>query len=279
MKTTHLIRGIVATVLLLAGGVRDACATTITITASVSDRGIDVFPWDGVDAGVFNNPSVVQITTPPIDAMFASEERTGVEFPLATIPIAGVINAVTLRLDPQGSGNNIGLAAGGIGEINGYAGDGAIQVADLMDSLLVGSIVGPTPNGALLIPLSSNWLQTLVDGGSPYAGLMFKGVPGPAGITYNFDAAFALVPVGERPTLIVDVEDSAVVPEPGTLVLSGTALTLAALRRRRRRSFEPPVHARAIAIPAAGWCRWRPKRHWNFASNDVSERECTKTSI
>jgi hypothetical protein len=236
MKTTHLIRGAFATVLLLAGGVRDASGTTITITASVSDRGFDIFPWDGVGAGVYNNPSVVQITTPAVGEMFASEERTGVEFPLATIPIASVINGVTLRLDPQGFSNNIGLAAGGFGEIHGYAGDGAIQVADLMDSLLVGSIVGPTPNGALLIPLSSNWLQDLVDSGSPYAGLMFKGVPGPAGITYNFDSAFALVPVAERPTLIVNVEDSAVVPEPGTLVLSGTALTFAALRRRMRRS-------------------------------------------
>ena len=41
---------------------------------------------DGVNASVFGNPSVVQITTPPLGTLQASEERTAVEFPLGAIP-------------------------------------------------------------------------------------------------------------------------------------------------------------------------------------------------
>ena len=90
----------VLAVLLLAFVARDAGATSITITATVSDRGIDAFPWDGMGASLFNSPSVVQITTPPLGSMFSSEERTAVEFPLGTIPTGSTIDSVLLRLSP-----------------------------------------------------------------------------------------------------------------------------------------------------------------------------------
>jgi|SRR5688572_18659829 len=228
------------TLLLLSSGVGDAGATTFEITATVSDRGIDVFPWDGVGASVFGNPSVVQITTPPIGTMQASEERTGVEFPLAAIPYGSIIDSVALRLYPQGQSTNLGLSAGEVSEIHGYAGDGVIQVADLMDSLAVGSIVGPTANGPVMVALSPSWLQGLVDSSSAFAGLMFKGVPGPIGVVYNFDAAFGGVPVAERPTLIVEHHEGApVVPEPSTLILFGTGVALSVFRKLRSVALRP----------------------------------------
>ncbi len=221
-------------VVLFACGVRDAAADMIAITASISDRGADAFPWDGIMASVFGNPSVVQITTPTIVTLVGTEERTAVEFSLGAIPAGSTIDAVTLQLSPVGMGVNIGLVAGASSEIHGYAGDGAIQVADLNDSLLVGSLAGPVANGTVLVVLSTSWLQSLVDSSAPFGGLMFKGVPGAVAVTYNFDSAFGGVPVAERPTLNVEYHGGAVVPEPSTVVLLTTGLALAARRRGRR---------------------------------------------
>jgi len=233
MHTPKLATWAALAVVLLACATRDAAATTINITATVSDRGLDVFPWDGMGANVFGNPSVVQITTPPAGTQSASEERTAVEFPLGIIPGGSTIDSVMLRLSPALQGLNLGLSAGEVSEVHGYAGDGQIQVADLSDSMAVASIVGPTPNGTVTLLLSVNWFQSLIAADSAFAGLMFKGVPGPLAVVYNFDSAFAGVPIAERPTLIVDYQEGGVIPEPGTLALIATGLAL--LRRRGRR--------------------------------------------
>lgn len=233
MATRRLDTLTLAASLLLTVGACDAAAATITITATVSDRGIDVFPWDGMSASVFGNPSVIQITTPPIGTLMASEERSGVEFPLVmTIPTGSVIDSVTLRLSPLSQ--NIGLGAGEAGAVHGYAGDGVIDPEDLNDSTLVASLVGPTPDGPLTVTLPASWFQSVVDAGSPFAGLMFKGVPGSTAVTYNFEAAFSGVPVDDRPTLTVEyhADETPAIPEPGTMTLLGSALALAAIRRR-----------------------------------------------
>jgi len=246
---TLKVTAVAAAVLLLTSAVPNAGAATIMITASISDRGIDVFPWDGVGATVFGNPSVVQITTPALGTPQASEERTGVEFPLGAIPAGSIIDSVSLQLSPLGVATNIGLSAGEVGEVHGYAGDGVILVADLMDSLAVASIVGPTANGPLSVVLSTSWLQGLVDSSSPFAGLMFKGVPGPILVTYNFDSAFSGVPVAERPTLIVEHhqgDGAPVIPEPSTVILFGTGLALAAFRRVRAKVSGVVKHRRVV---------------------------------
>ena len=126
MNKTTVTTGAMALVLLLTYGVRDAGAATIEIAATVSDRGSDAFPWDGIGVNVFGSPSVVQITTPPIGTLVGSEERTAVEFPLAAI-LGSTIDSVSLRLSPVGQTMNIGLGAGEVSEVHGYSGDGAIQ--------------------------------------------------------------------------------------------------------------------------------------------------------
>jgi hypothetical protein len=234
MRCSKVTPDTAALAVLLTYGVREAAAATITITAAVSDRGIDVFPWDGMGASVFANPSVVAIATPPIGTLMSSEERTAVEFPLGAIPAGSMIDSVTLRLSPVGAGLNIGLGAGEASEVHGYSGDGAIQVADLNDSMLVGSIVGPTANGDVLVVLSPTWLQGLVDSSAAFGGLMFKGVPAAILVAYSFDSAFVGVPVDERPTLIVEQHAGAVVPELPTVILLATGFALAAFRRTRR---------------------------------------------
>lgn len=83
------------------------------------------------------------------------------------------------------------------------------------------------------VALSSNWLQTLVDSTTPFAGLMFKGVPGAIVVAYNFDSAFGGVPLAERPTLIVEHHASEVIPEPPTVILFIIGFALAAFRRTR----------------------------------------------
>ena len=233
MATRRLGTLTLAAALLLTVGACDAGATSIMITATVSDRGIDVFPWDGMSASVFGDPSVIQITTPPIGTIVGSEERSAVEFP-RTIPTGSVIDSVTLQLSPLFQ--NIGLSAGEAGAVHGYAGDGMIQVADLNDSTFMASLVGPTPDGPLMVVLPANWFQSLVDADSPFAGLMFKGVPGSTVVTYNFQSAFSGVPVAERPTLTVEyhADEIPAIPEPTTMILLGSALALAAIRRRRR---------------------------------------------
>lgn len=232
MHRSKVIAGAAVLALLLACGARDAGAAPVLITATVSDRGADAFPWDGALASVFGNPSVVQITTPPTNTL-GTEERTAVEFPLGAIPAGSIIDSVSLVLSPVGQSLNIGLGAGEASEIHGYAGDGIIQVADLNDSLLVGSLVGPVANGSVTVLLSTIWLQSLVDSSTPFAGLMFKGIPGPIAVTYAFDAAFGGVPLAERPTLIVEHHGSEVIPEPSTVILCVSGLALAALRRAR----------------------------------------------
>jgi hypothetical protein len=233
MQTLRLTRCAAVTALLLGLAAPHAHATTILITATLADRGIDIFPWDGVNASVFGNPSVVQITTPPIGSQAASEERTAVEFALSALPANSIIDSVMLRLTPAGQSLNIGLSAGEVSEVHGYAGDGVIQVADLMDSLAVASLAGPTANGAVTVSLALNWFQALADSNSGFAGLMFKGVPGPMAVVYSFDSAFGGVPVGDRPTLIVDYH-AAVVPEPGALLLFGAGMLAFGHRMRAR---------------------------------------------
>jgi hypothetical protein len=214
--------------------VTPALATTISLIAVISDRAVDSSPRNGVFDSVFNNASVTQVTTPPIGDL-SSEERTAVEFALAAIPIGSVIDAVTLQLSPQGLNLNLGLSAGEVGEIHGYTGDGAIQVADLMVFNLVGSIVGPTANGPILVPLLTAWLQAEVNAASPYAGLMFKGADGPIPVLFNFAGASNLIPEAQRPTLHVDYHaaDDITVPEPGTCALLVVGLAAATLKRHR----------------------------------------------
>jgi hypothetical protein len=222
--------------LLFAGGANESHAALITLTAAVSDRGIDTGPRDGVFDGVFGNPSVTQITTPPLGNP-GSEERTAIEFDLSSLfPADSIVDSVTLLLSPQGGSTNLGLGAGEVAEVHGYTGDGAIQVADMMVANLVATF-GPTPDGQVAVSLSTSWFQALLDTAGPYAGLMFKGVDGATAVLFNFAGTFSGIPVASRPTLNVEYHSAEAppIPEPGTLGLVAIGAGLMTFRRRLTR--------------------------------------------
>lgn len=212
-----------------------ASAATITLTALFSDRGIDSFPRDGTFDSVFGNPSVVQILTPPLGDP-GSEERTAIEFSLVALLPGIIVNAATLQLSPQSGGSNLGLGMGEIGEVHGYAGNGAIEIADLMATNLVGSLAGPTPDGPVPVAIAPAFLQSLIDVNSSWAGFMFKGVDGPSFVSFNFAGTFSGIPEGQRPQLTIDYTEPAVVPEPASLLLVSSGLAGLLLRRRCARA-------------------------------------------
>jgi hypothetical protein len=216
-----------------------AAAIPISITATASDRGSDVFPRDGVFDSVFSFTSAVNMQTPPLGNL-GTEERGAVEFPLGSIPSGSVVLGATLLLTPTST--NIGLGAGEAGEVHGYSGDGAIQVGDLEQINLVGTI-GPTDDGQISVPIDVTFVQSLIDGAAPFAGFMFKGADGPSPVVFGFLGTFSGIPVGERPTLVVDVQEPPVIPEPTTMLLLGSGLIAVRLRAilRGRKSQRSPI--------------------------------------
>lgn len=231
MRTRPWLAGGGLCLVLALGAADGASAATITLTALVSDRGIDLFPRDGTFDSVFGDPSVVQILTPPLGDL-GSEERTAIEFSLAALLPGITINSASLQLSPQGAAANLGLSAGEAGEVHGYAGNGAIAVGDLGVANLVGSVAGPTPDGPVAIPIAPVFLQSLLDASSPWAGFMFKGTDGLLAVTYSFSGTFSGIPEGQRPQLTIDYTAPAVVPEPASMLLVSTGLAGLLLRRR-----------------------------------------------
>ncbi len=196
-----------------------AAAISIPIFPTDDDRGIDAL-LDGnflccqLDMG----QATVTLTT--------FEERAALEFALAGVPIDAIITSATLTLFFP-----VAPAVVNTAEVHGYAGDGVIAAADLtLENPLTEFQVGAA--ASVVIPIDASFIQDLLIAGEAYAGFSLRNVTVPSGVFtfWTVDSGFEQF----NPVLELDVDETRVVPEPGSIVLVTTALAAACAGRRRR---------------------------------------------
>jgi hypothetical protein len=212
-----LAAGVLASAL-VAGFSTRADAALISITPADDARGID-----GMLDGNFSccvDPGLVGVTL-----NMGFEERVALEFALGALPSDATITSATLTLHAAAAP----LPIPNFADVHGYAGDGTITAADMTVSNL---LTGFTVNGAgqIDISLDPGFIQALLTADEDFAGFMLRNVTAPTGVIslWTSDSGFPQF----TPTLALEYE---VVPEPSTLLLFGTALTLIARRVRRYR--------------------------------------------
>jgi hypothetical protein len=192
---------------------RGPLAITKVLTGTICDRGIDIFPYDGLFDSVFG-AFICSSFTPPAGVP-GSEERPAVEFRtysrLTPIPIPAhtKFSSAELVLTPvQGPSGNLGLAADEAVEFWVYVGDGAITVDDLnlAGKTRAGTLAGPTDDGVVTVTLNPRAFSKLYSefngkGAPKFLGIMVKGVPGVSPIGFSFASTTSGVPFANRPKL------------------------------------------------------------------------------
>jgi hypothetical protein len=203
-----------------------ASAASIVVTPDDDRRGIFTFGLDTefhlqINGGL----DTVTFSPGPMPGL-GFEERFALEFALGALPPGATILSTTLTL-------HLPVAPGGMqsAEVHGYAGDGTIQASDLSTTNYL-TVFHPN---ALSIDISIDpgFLQDLLSAGEGFAGFAIRNVTVPGGVftVWTVDG-----PAATEPTLAIEYLEATVVPEPGTLLLVGTALATSAMRRCRRRA-------------------------------------------
>ncbi len=198
-----------------------AAAITITIFPTDDDRGIDgLFDGNFLCCQLDIGTATVTRTT--------FEERAALEFLLPVLPIDAVITSATLTLFIP-----VAPAVVNTAQVHGYAGDGEITAEDLtLESPLTEFQVGAM--GSVVIPIDASFIQVLLMPDDAYAGFSLWNVTVPSGVF-----TFATVDSGFEqfnPVLKLEVDETRVVPEPGSIVLVTSALAAACAARRRAHS-------------------------------------------
>jgi hypothetical protein len=193
-----------------------ADAAVILITPTDDARGIDAFLDGNFSCCV--DPGIVTAT---VNMSF--EERVALEFALGGLPSDATITSATLTLHLPVAP----LPTPNFADVHGYAGDGTITATDMtVSNLLAGFSANAA--GAVDIPIDPGFVQELLTTHEDFAGFMVRNMTMPSGVLsiYTSDSGFSHF----DPTLAIEYE---VVAEPGSLVLLGTGLALAARRLRR----------------------------------------------
>jgi hypothetical protein len=121
--------------------------------------------------------------------------------------------------------------------LNGYAGDGAIQLTDFSQNGLVGNMILNPPGSQSVVFDATSFVAGLVTGGVGFAGFNVREDPANAS---NFAVMFfstgAAPDFGAAPELSVDF--TAPIPEPNTyaLMLTGLLMLGAAATTRKQTS-------------------------------------------
>ena len=84
----------------------------------------------------------------------------------------------------------------------------------------------------MVIPIDASFIQDLLIAGEAYAGFSLRNVTVPSGVFtfWTVDSGFEQF----NPVLELEIDETRVIPEPGSIVLVTTALAAACAGRRQR---------------------------------------------